>query len=278
MSGEIEIINLVDNNVTMQGLLAEHGLSFLVRDGGAAVLWDTGAGAVINNNILSLGINPGEITAAALSHGHYDHGGGLKKVCELTGPLQLFAHPDIFGSKYKLNADNSLQPVGIPWSQEELTEKGAIYHLDRGVSNITENILLTGEIPRRHVFEVEKNDFFLQNNNEYIPDNLMDDQSLVVVTVKGPVVITGCAHSGIINTLEHVLDITGASRIYGVIGGLHLKEAGPERIERTVKEITRFDLEFIAGFHCTGFAASAAFARTLGDRFIYGYTGRSFTI
>lgn len=278
MMPTVEIISLVDNNVTVPGLMAEHGLSFLVRAGDQTILFDTGTGAVIIHNLLEMGINPRDITAVVLSHGHYDHAGGLKKVCELTGPISVFGHPEFFGAKYKLEQGKEPRYIGIPWSQKELELTGADFHLNRATAELAEGVLLTGEVPRRHNFENEPNSFYLLNNGEYVPDALADDQSLVVNTHKGLVVILGCTHSGLINALDHVLAITGEDRIYAVIGGTHLKEASPVRLEKTIKALPQFGIQYFAGCHCTGFEASVALVRALGDKFTYYYTGKIFRI
>jgi len=278
MPEKVEIISLVDNNVTSPGLLAEHGLSFLIRTGDQVILFDTGTGAVIIHNMLEMGINPHDITAVVLSHGHYDHAGGLKKVCEITGPVPVFAHPGVFGAKYKFSKGRDPRYIGIPWAQQELAQKGADFHFSQAAVELSEGVILTGEVPRRHDFETESNDFYLLTGREYVPDDLADDQSLVVTTPKGLVVILGCTHSGLINTLEHVLAITGSSQIYAVIGGTHLKEAGPGRVKKTIKALPQFGLQYFVGCHCTGFKASTALARALGDKFIYNDAGNTLRI
>ncbi|NLW06664.1 MAG: MBL fold metallo-hydrolase [Clostridia bacterium] len=273
MPGAVEIISLVDNYVTASGLLAEHGLSFLVRTADQTILFDAGTGAVITHNLREMGINPREIKAVVLSHGHYDHSGGVKKICEVTGPVPVFAHPGIFGAKHKIEPGQEPKYIGIPRSQLELEQKGADFKLSQTPIEVSKGVLLTGEIPRRHGFENEANNFYLLNEEEYVADDLADDQSLVVTTAKGPVVVLGCTHSGLINTLDHILDITGADRIYAAIGGTHLKDASPERLAKTIKELPRFGLQHFVGCHCTGFVASSALAQALGDKFSYNYVG-----
>ncbi|CEP66363.1 Beta-lactamase-like [Moorella glycerini] len=276
MAGTVEIINLVDNTVTTRGLIAEHGLAFLVRTGERTILFDTGAGGAVVQNMLSLGLDPREITAIALSHGHDDHTGGLKKICEITGPLPVYAHPDVFTAKYRLREGEKARYIGIPWSRAELETSGAIFHLSRQPVELVGGVILTGEIRRRQAFEATSKEFRLLAGGEYLQDSLWDDQSLIITTREGPLVLLGCAHSGLISTLEHILDLTGASRIFAVIGGTHLKDAGPERLEETIKSLPRFGLQYLVACHCTGFRASASLYQALGDKFIYNEAGRAF--
>ncbi|WP_258359584.1 MBL fold metallo-hydrolase [Moorella sulfitireducens] len=277
MASTIEIISLVDNTVTTRGLIAEHGLAFLIRTGEKTILFDTGAGGAVVHNMLSLGLDPREINAIALSHGHYDHTGGLKKICEITGPLPVYAHPDVFTAKYRIREGEEARYIGIPWSRAELETSGAVFHLSRQHVELEEGIFLTGEIRDRKAFETISNDFCLLAGGEYIQDNLWDDQSLVITTKEGPLVILGCAHSGLISTLEYALKLTGAGRIFAVVGGTHLKDAGPERLAETIKALPRFDLQYLAACHCTGFRASASLYQALGDKFINNEVGHIFS-
>ncbi len=276
MAGIVEITNVVDNTVTTMGLIAEYGLAFLIRTGAKTILFDTGAGGVIVQNMLTLGLDPREITTIALSHGHADHTGGLKKISEIAGPLPVYAHPDIFTAKYSQREGEEARYTGIPWSRSELETSGAVFHLSRQPVAMEDGITLTGEIRRRQPFEALSPEFRLQSGGEYCQDNLWDDQSLIITTREGPLVVLGCAHAGLISTLEHVLDLTGASRIFAVIGGTHLKNASSERLAETVQALPRFDLQYLVACHCTGFRASAALYQALGDKFIYNGVGRVF--
>ncbi|MGB9660915.1 MAG: MBL fold metallo-hydrolase [Moorellaceae bacterium] len=278
MTGTVEIITLADNMVVDRGLLAEHGLAFLVRVRGRSFLFDTGAGAAVVHNALSLGIDPREITAVVLSHGHDDHTGGLKKICEITGPLPVYAHPDALTAKYRVKPEKEPQYIGIPWSRKELEESGAIWHLSREPLALAEGVLLTGEIPRRRDFENPGPEFRILAGEEYIQDRLLDDQALVMDTEEGLVVVLGCAHAGLTNTLEYVLTLTGAGRIYAVIGGTHLKDAGEERLERTVRALPRFGVQYFIASHCTGFRAGVALYQALGDKFTFNEVGRRFKV
>lgn len=276
MGKAIEIITLVDNIVFNRGLLAEHGMAFLIRAAGRTILFDTGAGAAVVHNALSLGVDPREITAVVLSHGHDDHTGGVKKICEITGPLPVYAHPDALAAKYRAKPGKEPQYIGVPWSREELEKSGAILHLSRAPVALAEGVLVTGEIPRRQDFETLSPEFCILSGGEYTQDGLLDDQALVLNTKEGLVVILGCAHAGLINTLEYILALTGSSQIYAVIGGTHLKNADAERLEKTLKALLQFGLQHFVASHCTGFRASAALYRALGDKFVFNEVGRVF--
>jgi 7,8-dihydropterin-6-yl-methyl-4-(beta-D-ribofuranosyl)aminobenzene 5'-phosphate synthase len=253
----ILVTTLVENSVNIAGLCAEHGLAFLIRAGDSKVLFDTGQSGLLLANAEQMGFRLAEIQAVALSHGHYDHTGGLDAVLRLAPAARVFAHPAAIASKFTANADGSVRQVGmdprvvgllkarehlVTWSSAPLEIAGGIY--------------LTGEIPRRNTYEDTGGRFYL-DSAAVTPDPLFDDQALFFDTSDGVVVVLGCAHSGVVNTLEYVRELTGERQIFAVIGGMHLLAAGPERMEKTIETLHRFDVQKLVPGHCTGISAVA---------------------
>lgn len=266
--------------------IAEHGLSLLItvhRDDEAhKVLFDTGVspkGALLNAK--GMGINLKDIEAIVLSHGHYDHFGGLLSFIKAIGKrdLPIIVHEDMF--KVRGVADKNGNVRKYPDFPSESQIKPAVFVKTKTPHLLAEDmILVSGEIPRRTDFERG----YLQQralvNGVWQPDPwIWDDRALAVdVKGKGLVVVSGCAHAGIINTILHVKEITGASKIHAVIGGFHLSgREGEERIGKTVEMLKNFNPEIIVPMHCTGWRAAFAIAEAMPKAFVWNSVGNLYT-
>ena len=213
----------------------------------------------------------------ALSHGHFDHTGGLESVLKLTGPSKVYCHPDAFAPKYA-KLQGKLLYIGMRKSREEYESLGAVFCVSREPRLLAEGIWLTGEIPRVTDFEILEENLLVMDPEKRI-DPLLDDQALVLETKKGLLIILGCAHSGMINTIEHAQKITGIEEIAGIIGGTHLgfgegdTAARKVKLSKTVQALLRYDIGLLGVSHCTGLKASAQLYAAFGDRFIFNNAG-----
>lgn len=280
MLTNVKVTTLCENSVVLRGfgLLGEHGLCMLLEAGGKRILFDTGGGLSLLHNARRLDVDLRGLDALVLSHGHYDHTGGLKDLLEQVGSLSIYAHPDIFAEKYHLREGEAPRRIGIPWPKEELERLGARFHLSKNSVKLAEGIILTGEIPRREIREENKTTdlYYKKPDGSFAPDLLADDLAVVVESTEGTVVLLGCAHSGIINTLRYVNEITGKQQIFTCIGGTHLMSASDERLDYTVEALKRFNLEQIAPCHCTGLKGSLTLYQAFGDRFVHNPAGTIF--
>jgi 7,8-dihydropterin-6-yl-methyl-4-(beta-D-ribofuranosyl)aminobenzene 5'-phosphate synthase len=164
----------------------------------------------------------------------------------------------IFGpKKYVQENQNSLDYIGIPACREELESKGAQFHLTTKTFKICQSIITTGEIELNNSYEKIDSDLLVKTAGEFSPDSMMDDVSLIIQTERGLVVVTGCAHRGIVNTLQHAQRITGDQRILYVIGGFHLYQASHERLDWTIQTLFTMGVQKVSPCHCTGFQAMA---------------------
>lgn len=254
-----------------KGLLAEYGLSILVETDKQRILFDTGQNISVVHNAPLLGVDLSDLDGIVLSHGHFDHTGGLKQVLEETGEIEVIAHPDIFKRRYAKHG-NSMTSIGNPYTKETLEDVGATFRFSEEPTNIG-NITITGEVERKTDFENIDATLYVEEGDELKEDKLLDDQALVINTNKGLFVILGCAHRGMINTIEQAKKIAGKDRIYGVIGGTHLVAADKIQVEGTIKALKAYQIQRIGVSHCTGPEASARLAGEFGDRFFYNNAG-----
>ena len=277
---KVKITTLVENTVGIggsRGLIGEHGLAFLIETEARRILLDTGQYLALANNARVLGRDLATIDTVVLSHGHYDHTGGLKHLLESNSNFTLYAHPDVFARKL-VKRKNQYREVGIPVDKKTLVQKGVTLNLTTESSLLAPHILTTGEIPLKSDFESVAKGFFFEKDGRKVFDTLADDQALILKTGKGPVVILGCSHRGIINTLRHVCKITGQKRIYAVLGGLHLFKATPERLETIMHHLQHFYLERIVVGHCTGSYATQALYARFKDKVVLNTVGHKFTV
>jgi 7,8-dihydropterin-6-yl-methyl-4-(beta-D-ribofuranosyl)aminobenzene 5'-phosphate synthase len=270
---EIKITTLSENTADL-GYVGEWGLSMFIEADGLKVLFDTGAGIAALHNARLMGINLAEVDRIVLSHGHYDHTGGLRDVLKIIGKeVEVIAHPDIWAAKYGRRGKNPEHYAGLPFRRELLEDLGARFNLTRKPVRLTSNFLTTGEIPMLSDYEEIDSGLFDNETGEMLPDELKDDLAMVIDTEYGLVVILGCAHHGVINTLRHARKLTGKELIYAAIGGTHLLNASGERLKKTAAELQEMGVQYLGVSHCTGFEASAYLAREFGKRFFLNNAG-----
>lgn len=273
----IQITTLSENTAGRTGLLAEWGLSVLVETGDTKVLLDTCSSFTVPHNASILGLDLSAIDKIVLSHGHYDHTGGLKEVLSRTGPVDIIAHPDVWDKKYIRFGERDTY-IGIPFSREELESMGASFTLSPEPVWITNEIVTSGEIPMVEEYETIEANFYINKAGEMRPDPFSDDRALIIVTDQGLVVILGCAHRGAVNTLRHAQQVTGVELIHTVIGGTHLIRASEERVLHTASAFQELGVQRVGVSHCTGLPASVLLAQHLGGSFFFNNTGTIITV
>lgn len=273
---DIRITTLVENTASRRGVLAEWGLCMHIQAGGHRILMDTGAGpcAVVHNaNVM--GIDLRRVDTIVLSHGHYDHTGGLAAVLQAMGkPVNVIAHPAVWDRKCSRKVDpDSPSYCGIPYRRDELERLGARFVLTDAPTRIGDDMLVSGLEPMTTDFEAADTVMCIRQDNGYMPDPLADDQSLYLRTDRGLVVVAGCAHRGIVNVIRHGLDLTGQNRVYLVLGGTHLQPAPEAQVDSTIAALKELKVQWIGVSHCTGLARSLRLAQEFGDRFFFNNTG-----
>ncbi len=273
MKKNLKITVVVENSTRKKELLAEHGLSFFIEYNGKKILFDTGQGMAFFHNAEKLGITLNDLDAIILSHGHYDHTGALKKICEENIHVPIFTHPNSFVKRYSLHADNSLHCIGM---KEELGNNLDL-RLNENNCEIFKSFFLTGKIPLQNHFEDSGGKFFLDKKCTQ-RDLIPDDQAVFIETPKGIVVVLGCSHSGIINTLNYIKKLSSLNKFYAVIGGMHLINANDYRIKNTITELNKLDIKTIYPAHCTGFDATLTLYNDFNNKCQVVSTGDVFEI
>jgi 7,8-dihydropterin-6-yl-methyl-4-(beta-D-ribofuranosyl)aminobenzene 5'-phosphate synthase len=269
----LQITTLSENTAGLGHFLAEWGLSILIETGGRKILFDTGQSISASHNADLLGIDLGKINKIVLSHGHYDHTGGLGNILHrMKKEIEIIAHPDIWQAKYATRQGEKTY-IGIPFHRQTLEGLGAHFKLNKKSVRISDNIITTGEIPMVTDYEAIEPYLVVKEGKRFQRDKLLDDQALIINTKRGLVVVLGCAHRGIINTLYHARKLTGVKKIYMVLGGCHLMDATEERIWLTIAALKELGVQRIGVSHCTGLRAAAIMAQEFGDSFFFNNAG-----
>ncbi len=264
-TGTITITILVDNRAN-EGLVAEHGFSAWIETAGRRILFDTGQGVALAQNADALGVALSSAHALILSHGHYDHTGGVSLVVERAPAVQVYCHPAANGHRYAVR-DGVARPIDMPHSSVSALANlpAERLHWTERAREIAPGIGLSGPIPRRTDYENVGGPFFLDIQGKHA-DPVEDDMALWLRTERGLVVVLGCGHAGIINTLDHALRVGGSSHIHAVLGGFHLREASDSRIDRTLSALGKLAPDVIVPCHCTGERPIEALKSVFGDR------------
>ncbi|WP_290923191.1 MBL fold metallo-hydrolase [Halodesulfovibrio sp.] len=262
--------------------LAEHGYSAFITvtfgDDKKSMLFDFGCserGAAFNAELLAVDLT--QVDELALSHGHFDHFGGMEELVRLTGKrdLELVAHPAAFKERF-VKTPSGLALAFPKLRRDEVQKMGIRIHETTSPHKMLDNhALFLGEIPRKTSFEKGMPNAFYLEKGEQHHDVIEDDSSMVfVLRDKGLVVLSGCAHAGIINTVKHAQSVTGVSDIYAIMGGFHL--SGPfyeQFIGQTVEALQALSPKYIVPAHCTGRKATQAIESAMTDAFICNMSG-----
>ena len=274
----LRFIVLVDDSPGAGDLQAEHGLSFWIEADHFRVLFDTGQSTTALENARRLGLEPAEIDAVAISHGHYDHTGGMQATLAACQKAHLFLHPSALRERYTQSVDGTVRAAGFPLGAGELFASRKEYvHWTNALTHLQPAVFMTGEIPRSLPPEAPAGRFFLDVECR-TPDPFLDDQALSFETANGVVIFLGCSHSGVHNTLSCALNASRTGRLRAIVGGMHLSKAPLEAVALLADGIEKLHPQLICPCHCTGDAAQDHLKGRFPDAFQEVHTGSTLTL
>jgi len=269
---------LCENSVgPISGTLGEHGFSALIEWESGSLLFDTGQGFTLLHNAQRMNKNLHDLKDVALSHGHYDHSGGLLPLLRTCGTKRVFGHPSIFTPRYRHKDTGESLSLGMPYPREYLEGQGAGFDLSDQYREILPNIFMTGQVSRKTGFETGDSGLYTDTCG-CSRDPFDDDQSLVIPCDKGLVILLGCCHAGLINTLEHIAEKTGRRDIHAVIGGTHLGFCNAQQLDQTVQVLKQWQITKLAVSHCTGFPAASRLHQEFPSAFQSAQVGYSLAV
>ena len=277
-----------DGQIPVDTLVAEHGLSLLITlyrdDETHTILFDTGYSSIgVLHNMAMLDIDPAQIEALVISHGHMDHTGTLYPLLDkISGPVPLVVHPDAFLSPRYFALDDGRKLLFPATLEKSELEKRNVQVMESSDPTLLagDTALVTGEVERTTSYEKGLPNALLERNGAIEKDPILDDQAIAVnLKGKGLVLISGCAHAGIMNTILYAMKLTGVSGVQAVLGGFHLSGAFFEPIiEDTIKDLKKLAPKVLVPMHCTGWKAINRFSEEFPEAFILNSVGSRFTI
>lgn len=271
----MKIVVLCDNYISWgRDLVGEHGFSaFLETDDGECLLFDTGQGKGVLQNARLLGIPLARVGTVVLSHGHFDHTGGLKDVLLQAPSARVVAHPDAFSPKYD-SREGRYTYIGIPYSLEAVKGWAGEVVLTKEPLELLPGVFITGEVKGERFDK----DLVVKDPEGYRKDPLWDDLSLVVERPQGLVVLLGCAHAGVGAILEHIGKTFGKRPIALVLGGMHLQPLEEDKRKEVVEGLRKWEIKILAVGHCTGAENLPLVQGLMGQRALLAHVGMTWEV
>ena len=274
----LEIITLIENNADYNNELKnEFGLSLFIKDEDISLIFDTGKSGDFIFNAHKLSVPLSEVKHIILSHSHFDHTGGIKKLLnDFNNNFTFHISKTFFEEKHRITGVIQ-EFLGNNFNEKYLLDRGVkINYITSSEFKLSKNITLFTNFKSMNDFETPTRYYFRKIYDNYILDSMEDEIVLGIDTKKGLLIVCGCSHIGIANIIENIKKRTG-KKIYGIMGGLHLSKASDERIEKVLKYFDECDIDFFGVSHCTGEKVTKILKETKKN-FIYNNTGNILAI
>ena len=266
-------LTVIVDNKAAEGLVAEHGYSLYIEAAGDRILLDTGEQNALLPNCEALGVNLDEIDHLVISHGHYDHTGGIAAVVERSRDVDIYLHSAAFQPRYSLDGERPvLVKMGLGAMASVMHHRDDKVHWLTKPMSISDKVGITGAIPRTWTFEDTGGNFYLDPDAKHV-DTIRDDAALWLHGKNGLIICLGCCHSGLLNTIDFITENGGEKKIDTIIGGMHLLHADEQRLASTAEALNRYEIGKIVACHCSGDEAVRYLAEHLNCKVQSGYAG-----
>lgn len=275
MNTSVKITVLVDTESFDENLAKEHGFSAWIETEGRHILFDTGqtGGMLVNAERLNIDLKKAD--TLVLSHGHFDHTGQIPQFLELNHHARIYCCADLDRTRYSCKIGTAPRSIGMPdASKKALSSISASRIHELGTPRyLTPRVGMTGPVPRESLLEDTGGPFFLDDHRG-VDDLIEDDQSMWFETDKGLLILLGCCHAGLVNTVEYIKQISGIDKVHGIIGGMHLVNANEERLQYTFDHLKRWKTDKLVPCHCTGQIPVAKMIEAIGSDIVtWGCSG-----
>lgn len=270
---------LVDNKTENSKCMAEWGLSIVIETGGKKILLDAGTTDLYKANADALGVELADVDALVISHGHFDHTGGVPSFVALNEKAPVYLHRDALYEAYgETGGMVESEPCSIRWTDEEMDAVWPRLQFTGSLMQLCENVTLLGDIPDLEGYPATEQFWRKLDDGSLVRDTMSHEQVLVIEEEAGLYVFSGCSHRGVVPTLRHVQHVMPGKRIAGLIAGMHLYPASPEMRRRIVGEIAALDMDVVFPVHCTGMDAILQMKALMGDKCQVACTGDKYEL
>lgn len=272
-------VHILNNNIVRKrGLLAEHGLSLLIEFNGKFILFDTGQTDVYVHNAKSMGHDLKQVENIILSHGHYDHCGGLEFFPFNNSP-KIYINNSAFFKKIGINSDGvTFRDIGIPWNINKETFNNSNFVFTKSYEQIDSGVYLLSGIQNYPSMDKLSENIIVERDGIKKIDKMEDEQLLVIKDENGINIFVGCSHPGIISCIKHVVDFFPNEKITTLIGGMHLERENESELLKKMQKLESFGIKKIIPLHCTGIKAIVQIKKFFSDRCEIAYTGDTLEI
>lgn len=273
----MKITFLSDNKTEKACCNAEWGLSILIESLGRKALFDVGASPMFAENAKALGIDLKDVSAVAVSHGHYDHTGGMEAFCDVNKEAPIYIHKDAIGESHAMRKNGYIDDTdcGVLWSEGFRKRIKPRLILTEGVTKMNDNMTLVGNIPLLGEYPMTEK-FFRREKDGWRLDPMDHEQFLVVEEERDIYVISGCSHKGVMSIIARVKGLFSDKRVLGFIAGMHLYPLPLDEQEKIVDSVCALGIERVFPVHCTGMEAIMMFRERLGEKCVAASVGESY--